>query len=291
VFWLEGSSDQTPRELHEVYCDYNFLKTCGITLGGGRFFSPEHPSDSGAVVVNRQAEIAFGAGSLADRTLSRPLPPSSQWSHFPVVGVVKDFHFQSLHQPVSPLVLRILPPGHSVPYVLVRVKPGDYTATIPFIENTWKKYSDNEAIDYSFLDQDVGRMYIADQRTSRIVTMFSILAIFVACLGLLGLAAFVTEQKTKEIGIRKVLGASVMEVVTLLSKEFIRWVLIANVIAWPLAYYIMNNWLKNFAYRIDMSFWIFLASGVLALLIALLTVSSHAIRAATANPVESLRYE
>jgi putative ABC transport system permease protein len=121
--------------------------------------------------------------------------------------------------------------------------------------------------------------------------MFSILAIFVACLGLLGLAAFVTEQKTKEIGIRKVLGASVMEVVTLLSKEFIRWVLIANVIAWPLAYYIMNNWLKNFAYRIDMSFWIFLASGVLALLIALLTVSSHAIRAATANPVESLRYE
>jgi putative ABC transport system permease protein len=173
----------------------------------------------------------------------------------------------------------------------VRVKPGDYPATISFIEDTWKKYADNEAIDYSFLDQVVGRMYIADQGTSRIVTMFSILAIFVACLGLLGLAAFVTEQKTKEIGIRKVLGASVMEVVTLLSKEFIRWVLIANVIAWPLAYYIMNNWLKNFAYRIDMSFWIFLASGVLALLIALLTVSSHAIRAATANPVESLRYE
>ena len=293
MFWLEGSSDQTPRELHEVDCDYNFLKTYGMTLASGRFFSLEHPSDSGAVVVNQQAEVAFGAGSLKDRTLSRPHPPSSQWSHFPVVGVVKDFNFQSLHQSVTPLVLRILRPGYDVPYVfaLVRVKPGDYPATISFIEDTWKKYADNEAIDYSFLDQVVGRMYIADQGTSRIVTMFSILAIFVACLGLLGLAAFVTEQKTKEIGIRKVLGASVMEVVTLLSKEFIRWVLIANVIAWPLAYYIMNNWLKNFAYRIDMSFWIFLASGVLALLIALLTVSSHAIRAATANPVESLRYE
>jgi putative ABC transport system permease protein len=134
-------------------------------------------------------------------------------------------------------------------------------------------------------------MYIADQRTSRIITTFSVLAIFVASLGLLGLAAFVTEQKTKEIGIRKVLGASVMELVTLLSKEFSKWVLIANLIAWPLAYYIMNNWLKNFAYRIDMSFWIFFASGVLAMLIALLTVSSHAIKVATANPVDSLRYE
>jgi putative ABC transport system permease protein len=183
-----------------------------------------------------------------------------------------------------------MPPGYDVPYVfvLVRVKPGDCPATIPFIENTWKKYADNETIDYSFLDQDVGRMYDADQETSRIVTMFSILAIFVACLGL---AAFVTEQKTKEIGIRKVLGASVMEIIALLSKEFIKWILIANAIAWPLAYYVMNNWLKNFAYRIDMSVWIFAASGLLVMVLALLTVSSHAIKAAAANPVESLRYE
>jgi len=204
--------------------------------------------------------------------------------------VVKDFNFQSLHQSITPLVLRILPPGYDVPYVfvLVRVKPGDCPATIPFIENTWKKYADNETIDYSFLDQDVGRMYDADQETSRIVTMFSILAIFVACLGL---AAFVTEQKTKEIGIRKVLGASVMEIIALLSKEFIKWILIANAIAWPLAYYVMNNWLKNFAYRIDMSVWIFAASGLLVMVLALLTVSSHAIKAAAANPVESLRYE
>jgi putative ABC transport system permease protein len=293
MFWLEGSSDQTPRELHEVYCDYNFLNTYGITLADGRFFSLEHPSDSGAVVVNQQAEVAFGAGSLVGRALSRPHLSRSPWSHFPVVGVVKDFNFKSLHQSVTPLVLRIMPPGYDVPYVfvLVRVKPGDCPATIPFIENTWKKYADNETIDYSFLDQDVGRMYDADQETSRIVTMFSILAIFVACLGLLGLAAFVTEQKTKEIGIRKVLGASVMEIIALLSKEFIKWILIANAIAWPLAYYVMNNWLKNFAYRIDMSVWIFAASGLLVMVLALLTVSSHAIKAAAANPVESLRYE
>ena len=293
MFWLEGSSDRTPRELHEVYCDYNFLKTYGMALASGRFFSLEHPSDSGAVVVNQQTEAAFGVTSLTDRILSRPHPPRSHWSHFPVVGVVKDFNFQSLHQSVSPLVMRVLPPGYDVPYVfvLVRVKPGDYPATIPFIEDTWKKYADNEASDFSFLDQDVARMYMADQRTSRIITTFSILAIFIACLGLLGLAAFVTEQKTKEIGIRKVLGASVIEVVTLLSKEFSKWVLIANAIAWPLAYYVMSNWLKNFAYRIDMSFWIFAASGLLVMVLALLTVSSHAIKAATANPVESLRYE
>ena len=295
MFWLEGSSDQTPRELHEVYCDYNFLNTCGISLAGGRFFSPEHPSDSGAVVVNQQAEAAFGAGSLAERTLSRPRPSRSPWSHFPVIGVVKDFNFQSLHQSVNPLLLRVLPPGYDndVPYVfvLVRVKPGDYPATISFIENTWKKYADHESIEYSFLDQDVGRMYIADQQAGKIITTFSILAIFIACLGLLGLAAFVTEQRTKEIGIRKVLGASVMEVMALLSKEFIKWVLVANVIAWPLAYYVMNNWLKNFAYKIDLSFWVFAASGLFVMIIALLTVSSHAVKAATANPVESLRYE
>lgn len=293
MFWLEGSSDQTPRELHGVYCDYNFLKAYGMTLASGRFFSPEYPSDSGAVVLNQTAEAAFGAGSLAGKTLSRPHVSRSPWSHFPVVGVVKDFNFQSLHQSVTPLVLRMMPPRYDeLPvFVLVRVKPGDYPAAISCIEDTWKKYADNEAIDYSFLDQDVGRMYIADRRISRIITTFSILAIFVACLGLLGLAAFVTEQKTKEIGIRKVLGASVVEVVALLSMEFVKWVLMANVIGWPLAYYVMNKWLQNFAYRTDMSFWIFVVSGTMALLIALLTVSSHAIKAATANPVESLRYE
>ena len=137
----------------------------------------------------------------------------------------------------------------------------------------------------------MANLYLNEQRTSNIATIFSVLAIFIACLGLLGLAAFVTEQRTKEIGIRKSLGASVPEIVILLSKEFTKWVLIANAIAWPLAYFIMNNWLRNFAYRITLTPWVFLVSGILALLIALLTVSIHAIRAATANPILSLRYE
>ena len=135
------------------------------------------------------------------------------------------------------------------------------------------------------------QLYKSDKKTSKISAVFSILAIFIACLGLLGLISFITEQRTKEIGIRKVLGASAYEIIFLLLREFVKWVLIANVIAWPVAYYIMNNWLKDFAYRINISIWIFILSGAMALIIALLTISMHAIKAATANPVKSLRYE
>ena len=137
----------------------------------------------------------------------------------------------------------------------------------------------------------MAHLYIADQRTSKIASTFSILAIFIACLGLLGLASFVTEQRTKEIGIRKVLGASISSLLFMLSREFLKWVLIANIIAWPVAYYAMNNWLNNFAYRVNINLWIFILSGIAALIIALFTISSHAIKAATSNPVKSLRYE
>ena len=159
------------------------------------------------------------------------------------------------------------------------------------MENTWKKFAGNEAFDYNFLDQNLSHLYIAEQRTSKIASTFAVLAIFIACLGLLGLAAFITEQRTKEIGIRKVLGASIPSLLFMLSKEFLKWVLVANIIAWPVAYYVMNNWLKDFAYRIDINLWIFLLSGIIALVIALLTVSSHAVKAAIANPIKSLRYE
>ena len=176
-------------------------------------------------------------------------------------------------------------------FVSVRIKPGDYQGTIDHLEDIWKKFAGNEAFDYNFLDQNLAHLYIAEQRTSKIAITFSILAIFIACLGLLGLAAFVTEQRTKEIGIRKVLGASIPSLLFMLSKEFLKWVIIANIIAYPVAYFVMNNWLKDFAYRININLWVFALAGFIALIIALLTVSSHAIKAATANPVKSLRYE
>ena len=209
-----------------------------------------------------------------------------------VVGVMEDFNYKSLHEPVRPLVIRLLPKrGFTGKFVTVRLSPGSHLSTIAHIENVWKKYAGNEAFSFNFLNENLQHLYIADKRTNEIAGIFSLIAIFIACLGLLGLAAFVTERRIKEIGIRKTLGASVPEIIFLLSKDFAKWVLIANVIAWPLAYYLMNNWLKNFAYRIDLNPSIFIMSGILALIIAQLTVSTHAIKAAKANPVDSLKYE
>jgi putative ABC transport system permease protein len=290
---LEGAPENQYEDIQQMFCDYDFAKTYKLGMADGRFFSKEHPSDSAAVVVNEEVATSFNANRLVGRYLVIPgNGPGGTDLRCEIVGVVKDFNYRSLHEPIRPLAIRLFPNrGFIGRFVTLRLAAGNHLSTISFIENVWKKYAGDEEFSWNFLDDSLQKLYAADQRTSEIAGAFSVLAIFIACLGLLGLAAFVTERRTKEIGIRKVLGASVAEIVALLSKEFVKWVLIANVAAWPLAYYVMNNWLKNFAYRTDMSLWIFVTSGAVALIIALLTVSSHAIRAATANPVEALRYE
>jgi putative ABC transport system permease protein len=290
---LEDTTESQYEDIQQMFCDDDFAKTYKLGMAEGRFFSKEHPSDSAAVVVNEEVEKSFNVKQLVGKHLLYPgNGPRGTDLKLEIVGVINDFNYRSLHEPIRPLAIRLFPNrGFIGQFVTVGLAPGDHLSTISFIEKVWKKYAGDEEFSCNFLDDNLQKLYAADQRTSEIAGAFSVLAIFIACLGLLGLAAFVTERRTKEIEIRKVLGASVVEIVVLLSKEFVKWVLVANVVAWPLAYYVMNNWLKNFAYRIDMSFWIFLASGLLALAIALLTVSSHAIRAATANPVESLRYE
>jgi putative ABC transport system permease protein len=290
---IEGAPENQYEDIQQMFCDYDFTRTYKLGTADGRFFSKEHPSDSAAVVVNEEVKKSFNATKIVGKYLIYPgAGPAGADVRYQVIGVVKDFNYRSLHEPIRPLAIRLFPSrGFIGRFVTVRLAPGDHLSTISFIENVWKKYAGDEEFSYNFLDDNLQRLYTDDRRTSEIAGAFSILAIFIACLGLLGLAAFVTEQRTKEIGIRKVLGASVAEIVALLSKEFVKWVLVANVVAWPLAYYVMNNWLKNFAYRIDIGIWIFIASGALALVIAILTVSSHAIKAATANPVQSLRYE
>ncbi len=291
AFQLSGTTVQQMQDLRQMSCDMDFASTYKLELAQGRFFSRDHPSDTAAVVVNEATARVYGVKDLMGRSLINPGNANSPSQTFEIVGVVKDFNYESLHDPVRPLVIRLFPSSAAGKFVSVRIRPGDFTGTISFMENTWKKYAGNEGFDYKFLDQNLQHLYLADQRTSKIATTFSVLAIFVACLGLLGLAAFITEQRTKEIGIRRVLGASIPEISMLLCREFTKWVLLANLVAWPLAYYVMNHWLQNFAYRISIGPWIFLISGILALIIALITVSSHAIRAATANPVEALRYE
>lgn len=286
---LKNTPSSQLQDVRIMSCDKDLAETYKLEMKQGRFFSNEYPSDTTTVVVNEAVTKAFGVKNIVGKYIV--FPGNVQTFTYQIIGVVKNFNYESLHNEIRPLIIRLYTDKQFGQFVSVRIAPNNYQSTIAFLENTWKKYAGNEAFEYNFLDKDLANLYIDEKRTSNIATTFSILAIFIACLGLLGLAAFVTEQRTKEIGIRKSLGASVPEIVILLSKEFTKWVLIANAMAWPLAYLIMNEWLRNFAYRINITPWVFFISGIIALLIALLTVSIHAIRAATANPIKSLRYE
>jgi putative ABC transport system permease protein len=291
VYKLEGASNDNLKDLKQIFCDYGFADTYKLKINEGRFFSNEHPSDSSAVVINQAAVKSLGIIDPVGKNLialGRTTPGNKTYK---IIGVVEDFNYESLHQEIRPLVIHLFQRGGFGRFASVRIAAGDYNTTINFLKKTWKKFADNEAFEYNFFDRDWAHLYNSEQITGKIASIFSALAIFIACLGLLGLAAFITEQRTKEIGIRKVLGANVMEIVVLLSKEFTKWILIANIIAWPLAYYVMNNWLKDFAYKISITPWVFFISGMAALIIALLTISSHAIKAATANPVKSLKFE
>jgi ABC-type antimicrobial peptide transport system permease subunit len=206
-----------------------------------------------------------------------------------IVGVVKDFNFSSLHSEIKPLAIQHRP--DMLRYLLVKMKPGNISGSISLLAATWGKLVPGTPFDYRFLDEDIDRMYRTDQRTGKIINSFTVLALFIACLGLFGMASFTAEQRTKEIGIRKVLGATISGITFSLIREFGKWVLLANLIAWPLAYFTMNRVLEAYAYRISLDFWIFLAAGASALIVAIMTVGYQSIKAALANPVESLRYE
>ena len=252
AFRLEGTSNYHIRDLRQMWSDYDFVNTYKMQINKGRFFSREHPSDTTSIVVNQAVVNLFGIKDPIGKNLIAPAPQGDQ--KFKIIGVLKDFNYESLHQEIRPLVMYLYKDHGYGSFISVRIKPYNFQSTITYLENTWKKFAGNQAFDYNFLDQNLAHLYISDQRTSKIASIFSILAIFIACLGLLGLASFVTEQRTKEIGIRKVLGASIPSLLFMLSKEFLKWVLIANIIAWPVAYYVMNNWLNNFAYKVFSGF-------------------------------------
>ena len=283
-------SGTDPIAFQYVDTDYDFLKTYQVKLKEGRFFSKEFSADSSAVVVNEAALKAFNDNNPIGKELN-PIGRDNWLKTYRIIGVIRDFNYESLHQHVRPLVLHLSPVRQPATTLTIRIASKDIRKTLDFINQTWDRFSIGEGMYGRFVDENIARMYESEERTAKIATAFASLAIFIACLGLFGLSAFVTEQRTKEIGIRKTLGASVTEIIMLLSKEFAAWVLLANIIAWPVAYYVIQNWLNNFAYRIDISWWIFSLAGVIVLLIALITVNGQAIRAATANPVESLRYE
>ena len=269
--------------MHWIAVDHDFIDTFQIEILKGRNFSREFPGDSrNAYLLNEAAVKEIGWTS----------PLGKQFEIIekgPVIGVVRDFHFFSLHRKIEPLALFIYP--EALDYLALRIKPDSLPETLAFLEKKWAEFSKTQPFAYSFLDEDYDNLYKSETRLTRVFSHIAILSIFIACLGLFGLATFMIERRTKEIGVRKVLGASVSNLFIVLSKEFTKCVLMANIIAWPLGYLIMNHWLQDFAYRIDLEIWIFLMAMALVLIIALFTVSYQVIKAASANPVEVLRYE
>ena len=287
VFQKEGEGSQENNTLITITSDYDLLETYGIKMIAGRYFERERSTDSAAVVLN---EAAIRALDIQDPLEKRLVLVGLKRKPMDIIGIINDFHMESLHTKIGPTAV-ILTGGRPSVLLSVRVRPGDLPKTLGFLEDQWSEFTNNQPFEYVFFDDQFDMLYKAEIQAGKVITAFACLAVFIACLGLLGLASFTASQRTKEIGIRKVLGATTSGILVLLNKDFVKRVLVANLIAWPLAYYAMNKWLQNFAYRIRINIWMFLASAVIALLIALLTVSYQTIRASRGNPVDSLRYE
>jgi len=280
----EGQDPDEEILMRASFIDYNYFETLGLEIIEGRSYSKQFSTDpTEALIVNEEAVKVMGMES----PLGKQLGIGDNQAK--IIGVVKNYHFRSLKQEIEPLIL-ILNPSNCWA-LFARLSSEDVSKTIGYMEKVWGEFASGYPFNYRFMDEAIDNLYRAEQQIGTLFRYFTILAIFISCLGLFGLASFMAEQRTKEIGIRKVLGASVSKILLLLSKEYAKWVLFANIIAWPFAYYTMNKWLQGYAYRINIAVWSFVFAAVLALAIALFTVSYQAIRAATANPADALRYE
>jgi putative ABC transport system permease protein len=287
IFQVEDSEGKmVERGVDLYFADYDFVKTMRMSIVQGRDFSHNIPSDSlYGVLVNESMVKRMGWKDPIGRRFTAGQQNQIEKR---VVGVVKDYHQRSLYEPIEPLIIILNEQNN---YVFVRTLPGDIGKTLSSIESAWKGVYPNDPFGYTFVNQDLDSQYHADQKRSQLFTAFSCLTVFIACLGLLGLAAFTTEQRTKEIGVRKVVGASVRSLVVLVSREFFVLVAAGMILAFPAAWYFTNNWLQNFSYRIEMTdeWSTFLVSALVAFAITLFTVGFHVIRAAVLNPVRSLR--
>ena len=274
--------------------DNDYIRTLGMEIVQGRSFDPSRVTDSTGVILNETAAKRFGFANpidqkiyLPDGNLQEASNPSA-FTEFHIIGVVKDFHWASLHDNIGALCLQL---GRSRGLASFRYKGAETASVLAALEKNWKSLSPEQPFSYRLMDDSFAQMYEAEQRVGKIAGIFGLLSILVSCLGLFGLAAFTTEQRTKEIGIRKVLGASVAGITGLLAKDFLKLVILAILIASPVAYYFMQQWLSDFAYRIELQWWMFVLAGLVAVGIAFLTVSFQSVRAALANPVQSLRSE
>jgi len=323
--WKEYQTDKDITAIYEIETDYNFIDMYNLSLIAGRKFSENMVADAGrylskemhtvtnaglfktneggteeqtapkeiAIILNEEAVKRMGLGS-PEQALGKVLvrDPVSVDFTGRVIGVVNNFHFASVQYQIEPLIIYLHDKSDSYPLdVSIQIAGQDISGTLTFVEKLWNSKFPNSTFNYFFLDEKFAQLYEQNEKTFEIFGYLTLFAIFIACLGLFGLVSVIVEQRTKEIGIRKVLGASVFGIVKLYSNNFIKWVLMATVLAWPIAWYIMQSWLEDFAYKTAIEWWVFLLSGGIVVLIALITVSSLAIKAAVANPTESLRYE
>jgi len=279
----EGKDPKLDAVYNYASVDFDFIETFRIEMAQGRNFTREDISDASNFILNETAIKEMGINDPVGKRFN-------MWGiEGKIIGVVKDFNFRPLHTGIEPLILT--PKAMPYTYIIIRIPSENYTSAIKYLEGVWNRINPEYPLDYHFLDEDFDRLYWDEQRLGKIFGYFTCLAIFIACLSLYGLVAFIAERETKEIGIRKVLGASIIGITAMLSKEFAKWVLLANVIAWPVAYFVMHMWLQNFAYQTSIRLWMFILSAALALIIAMLTISYQSIKAAVANPVDLLRHE
>ena len=288
MVYPEGHDNEMMRTL-EYNVDENYIPTFEMKIVAGRNFSTKFTTDSTAMIINESAAKAFGWNdkTAIGKKIVRGNNAGEKNVPFNVIGVVKDFNFKSLHEAITPLLMRLNPNSG----LIFKVKTVDIHGLLSTMKTEWDQFNTGETFTYNFMDDLYNKTYAAEQKTGTILNIFAALTILVACLGLFGLAIYTAEQRTKEIGIRKVLGASVSQVTKMLSKDFLKLVLVACIIAFPISWWAMNKWLQSFAYRIDISWWVFLLAGFVTILIAVITVSSQAIKAAIANPIKSLRAE
>jgi putative ABC transport system permease protein len=287
-YLIEGRKDETFL-LATSWVDYDFLDTYGMKLKSGRMFSEGFSSDNNACIVNESAVKNF---LITDPEKTRFQAPDEKGPrNLPIVGVVSNFNFESLRNPIQPYMLQLQTDDNIWGYISVRLAPGTYMKTIAGIEKVWKEYASNAPLQYYFLDADFEQMYKQEKQNAKLAVIFAILAIFIATLGLFGLTSYTVEQRTKEIGVRKAMGSSITGIYVEISKEIVILVTVSAVIAWPLIYYYAGKWLQNFYYKINIGMATFIAGLVIALGIALLTISYRVLKAARINPAQSLKYE
>jgi putative ABC transport system permease protein len=288
-YMMEGRKDETFLMMTS-WVDYNFMDTYGMTLVSGRSFNESFTSDKGACIINESAQKDF---KITDIEKTRFMEPqdSGRINYLPVIGVVKNFNYESLRNPIGPYILKFQNDNMLWGYITVRLSAQNYSKTISSIEDKWKEFVSNNPLQYYFVDADFEQMYIQEKQNAQMAVIFSILAIFIAALGLFGLTSYTVEQRTREIGVRKAMGSSVTGIYVEISKEVIILVSISALIAWPLIYYVAGKWLENFYYRINLGAFSFVAGLTIALGIAILTISYRILKAARVNPAQSLKYE